>query len=277
MESYIQTCVYVDDQDMVRKVFTGDTLIRELKDRGIYYLNYRTVCMGEIRYFQMKAVPIGEAVSSRGVVIGFRCVDEETRAEMEKKNLLEDALAQANRASKAKSVFLSNMSHDIRTPMNAIIGFTALASTHIDNREQVEEYLKKIMTSGNHLLSLINDVLDMSRIESGKIYLDEKPCSLPDILHGLRSIVQADVHSKQLELYMDAVDVIHEDILCDRLRLKPDSPESPGKLHQIHPRRRHRQHPGNGKALRPGGPRRLRVLRPGHWHRHERRVCRPYL
>ena len=167
----------------------------------------------------MKAVPIGDQKSSRGVVIGFRSVDEETREEMEKKSLLEDALAQANRASKAKSVFLSNMSHDIRTPMNAIIGFTALASTHIDNREQVEGYLKKIMTSGNHLLSLINDVLDMSRIESGKMYLDEKPCSLPDILHGLRSIVQADVHSKQLELYMDAVDVIHEDILCDRLRL----------------------------------------------------------
>ncbi|WP_300689975.1 response regulator [uncultured Oscillibacter sp.] len=219
MENYIQTCVYVDDRDMVRRVFAGDNLLRDLQDRGIYYLNYRTVCMGEIRYFQMKAVPIGDQSSSRGVVIGFRCVDEETRSEMEKKSLLEDALAQANRASKAKSVFLSNMSHDIRTPMNAIIGFTALATTHIDNREQVEEYLKKIMTSGNHLLSLINDVLDMSRIESGKMYLDEKPCSLPDILHGLRSIVQADVHAKQLELYMDAVDVIHEDILCDRLRL----------------------------------------------------------
>ncbi|MDE6456703.1 MAG: response regulator, partial [Dysosmobacter sp.] len=219
MENYIQTCVYIDDRDMVRRVFQGDTLLRELQDRGIFYLNYRTVCMGEIRYFQMKAVPIGEQSSSRGVVIGFRSVDEETRSEMEKKNLLEDALAQANRASKAKSVFLSNMSHDIRTPMNAIIGFTALASTHLDNREQVEEYLKKIMTSGNHLLSLINDVLDMSRIESGKMYLDEKPCSLPDILHGLRSIVQADVHAKQLELYMDAVDVVHEDIFCDRLRL----------------------------------------------------------
>ncbi|WP_325199939.1 hybrid sensor histidine kinase/response regulator [Oscillibacter sp.] len=219
MENYIQTCVYVDDRDMVRRVFAGDNLLRELQDRGIYYLNYRTVCMGEIRYFQMKAVPIGDQASSRGVVIGFRSVDEETRSEMEKKNLLEDALAQANRASKAKSVFLSNMSHDIRTPMNAIIGFTALASTHLDNRDQVEEYLKKIMTSGNHLLSLINDVLDMSRIESGKMYLDEKPCSLPDILHGLRSIVQADVHAKQLELYMDAVDVTHEDILCDRLRL----------------------------------------------------------
>ncbi len=219
MERYIQTCVYVDDRDLVRRVFTGDNLAQELEYRGIYYLSYRTVCGGEIRYFQMKAVPIGDWTSSRGVVIGFRSVDEETRSEMEKKALLEDALAQANRASRAKSVFLSNMSHDIRTPMNAIIGFTALATTHIDNREQVESYLKKIMTSGNHLLSLINDVLDMSRIESGKMYLDEKPCSLPDILHGLRSIVQADVHAKQLELYMDAVDVIHEDILCDRLRL----------------------------------------------------------
>ncbi len=219
LEDYIQTCVYVDDRDLVRRIFTGDALAREIQDRGIYYLNYRTVCGGEIRYFQMKAVPIGEQKSGREVVIGFRSVDEETRAEMEKKSLLEDALAQANRASKAKSVFLSNMSHDIRTPMNAIIGFTALATTHIDNRDQVEEYLKKIMTSGNHLLSLINDVLDMSRIESGKMYLDEKPCSLPDILHGLRSIVQADVHAKQLELFMDAVDVVHEDILCDRLRL----------------------------------------------------------
>ena len=111
------------------------------------------------------------------------------------------------------------MSHDIRTPMNAIIGFTALATTHIDQRDQVEGYLKKIMTSGNHLLSLINDVLDMSRIESGKMSLEEKPCSMPDILHGLRSIVQADVHAKQLELYMDAVDVMNEEIYCDRLRL----------------------------------------------------------
>ena len=219
MEDYIQTCVYVDDRELLQQIFTRERLKEELAYRGLYYLNYRTICGGEVRYFQMKAVPIGDWRTSHGVVVGFRSVDEETRAEMEKKSLLEDALSQANRANKAKSVFLSNMSHDIRTPMNAIIGFTALASTHIDDQERVKEYLKKIMTSGNHLLSLINDVLDMSRIESGKMYLDEKPCSLPDILHGLRSIVQADVHAKQLELYMDAVDVLHEDILCDRLRL----------------------------------------------------------
>ena len=151
--------------------------------------------------------------------MGFRSVDEEIRNEMKKKELLEDALLQANEANKAKSVFLSNMSHDIRTPMNAIVGFTTLAISHIGNTEQVKEYLGKIMTSGEHLLNLINNVLDMSRIESGKMHLEEKPCCLPDMLQGLRNIVQADVHAKQLELYIETSDIVHEEIICDKLRL----------------------------------------------------------
>ena len=216
---YINRCVYVEDRELMRQICTRDRLRIELGANSQFYNNYRTQCGDELRYFQMKAVRTGDWTTTRAVVLGFRSVDEETRKELEQMNLLRDALDQANRASKAKSVFLSNMSHDIRTPMNAIIGFTALATTHIDQRDQVEGYLKKIMTSGNHLLSLINDVLDMSRIESGKMSLEEKPCSMPDILHGLRSIVQADVHAKQLELYMDAVDVMNEEIYCDRLRL----------------------------------------------------------
>lgn len=144
--------------------------------------------------------------------------EREAEREIHNKQLAE-ALQAAQIASQSKTTFLSNMSHDIRTPMNAIVGFTALATAHIDRQEQVEEYLKKIMTSGNHLLSLINDVLDMSRIESGKMHLEEKPCSLPDILHGLRNILQADVRSKQLDLSIDAVDVIDEEIYCDKLRL----------------------------------------------------------
>ncbi len=221
MGRYIETCVYDDDKEAMREAATCGWLERELshKNKKMCFINYRTNCCGELRYFQMAAVRAGQWDENRGIVLGLRSVDEEIRSEMEKKALLEDALSQANRASKAKSVFLSNMSHDIRTPMNAIIGFTTLAITHIDHREQVEMYLKKIMTSGNHLLSLINDILDMSRIESGKMHLEEKPCSLPDILHNLRSIIQADVHSKQLELYMDAMDVQNEDIYCDGLRL----------------------------------------------------------
>ena len=172
-----------------------------------------------MRYFQTKAVCAGDWSQKCGIVLGFHSIDEETRSEMEKNTILEDALLQANRANKAKSVFLSNMSHDIRTPMNAIIGFTTLALGRIDNTDQVEGYLKKIMTSGNHLLNLINNVLDMSHIESGKMQLSEQLCSLPEILHGLRNIIQADIHSKQLELYMDAIDVQNERIYCDRLRL----------------------------------------------------------
>ncbi len=132
---------------------------------------------------------------------------------------LQDALAQAQHANRAKTTFLNNMSHDIRTPMNAIIGFTALASTHVDNVELVKDYLTKIMTSSNHLLSLINDVLDMSRIESGKVKIDEKECNLPEIMHDLKTIVQADIHSKQLDFYIDTIDVVDEDIICDKLRL----------------------------------------------------------
>ena len=207
------------DKKMMRQYASLESMKKEILDKKVFHINYRRVRDGEIEYYQMKAVRAGMENGGLGIVLGFRSVDGEIRREMEKKHLLEDALYQANRASKAKSVFLSNMSHDIRTPMNAIVGFTALALTHIERKDQVEEYLKKIMSSGNHLLSLINDVLDMSRIESGKMHLDEKPCSLPDILHALRNIVQADVSAKQLDLYIDTVDVIDEDIYCDKLRL----------------------------------------------------------
>ncbi len=216
---YIQEYVHEEDRKMLGEAFSREKLKEELEEKNPYCINYRTCKDGKMEYYQMKVVRSGNWEGRHGIVLGIHSVDTEIRGEMEKKRMLEDALLQANRASKAKSVFLSNMSHDIRTPMNAIVGFTALAITHIEQKEQVEEYLKKIMTSGNHLLSLINDVLDMSRIESGRIHLEEKLCSLPDILHGLRNIIQADVHAKQLDFYIDAVDVMDEEIYCDKLRL----------------------------------------------------------
>ena len=141
--------------------------------------------------------------------------DELRRAQ----DIAAEALQSAERASKAKTDFLSNMSHDIRTPMNAIIGFTSLAATHIDNREQVLDYLKKISTSSQHLLSLINDVLDMSRIESGKVKLEERAVHLPDLVHDVRSIIQPNVSAKRLSLFIDTMDVENEDIITDPLRL----------------------------------------------------------
>ena len=132
---------------------------------------------------------------------------------------LSEALDLAQQANRAKTVFLNNMSHDIRTPMNAIIGFTALATKSIDSKETVLDYLTKIAQSSDHLLSLINDILDMSRIESGKVTIDEKEEELSDILHGIRSIFLADIKAKNLELFIDTMNIKSEHIVCDKLRL----------------------------------------------------------
>ncbi len=146
-------------------------------------------------------------------------ISREKKKEREQQVILRNALVVAERANKAKTVFLNNMSHDIRTPMNAIIGFTALAASHIDDKELVQGYLRKITTSSNHLLSLINDVLDMSRIESGRVKIEENPVHLPDVLHDLRTIIQGSIAAKQQDLYIDTQDVLDEDIMTDKLRL----------------------------------------------------------
>ena len=219
IERYARDFVCEEDREVFLRECAQEKIRAELNDKKSYCVRYRIMRADVVEYFEVKIARVGIREGHYEVVLGFHSVDEATRSEMEQKGMLQDALSQANKASQAKSVFLSNMSHDIRTPMNAIVGFTTLAITHIDRQEQVKEYLEKIMTSGNHLLSLINDVLDMSRIESGKIRLDEKPCSLPDIVHGLCNILQADVRAKQLELYIDTVDVMNEEIYCDKLRL----------------------------------------------------------
>ncbi len=219
VDFYTGNYVCEEDRKTLKAALSRERIREELARGDQYHVNFRIIWNNKPEYYQLKVVRAGLRAESRGIVLGVRSVDKEIRNEMEQRGLLKDALMQANRASRAKSVFLSNMSHDIRTPMNAIVGFTSLAMNNIDNRERMEEYLKKIMTSGNHLLSLINDVLDMSRIESGKIQLEEKLCSLPEILHGICNIVQADVNAKQLELQIDTLDIRNEDIYCDKLRL----------------------------------------------------------
>ena len=169
---------------------------------------------GERRWFHI--VAMGSEVEGRTkhiLVMSDRTADKQVN------QALSDAVAAAETANRAKSTFLSNMSHDIRTPMNAIIGFTTLAISNIDDKERVKDYLAKTLASSNHLLSLINDVLDMSRIESGKIHLEEVEVNLSDVLHDLKTIVSGQIYAKQLELYMDAIDVTDEDVYCDKTRL----------------------------------------------------------
>lgn len=144
----------------------------------------------------------------------------EIRREQEKQNrILEEALQQVRASSAAKTVFLSNMSHDIRTPMNAIIGFTNLAKQSVEDPEKTGEYLEKILTSSSHLLSLINDVLEMSRIESGKIELENSSFRLTELAEDLYAMVENLAEAKRQKLTMDTSRVADDCILCDRLRL----------------------------------------------------------
>lgn len=133
---------------------------------------------------------------------------------------LDDAVNMARRANMAKSTFLSNMSHDIRTPMNAVIGFATLAQANLDDTDKVKDYLSKILSSSNHLLSLINDVLDMSQIQSGKIQLDETETNLSEMLREIKSTIAEQIHAKQLELYIITRDVTDENVFCDKKRIK---------------------------------------------------------
>ena len=222
LENYISSRVHPEDQQELSDALSLDNIKEKLSADNEYMGIYRIVDdSGDIHHFQYTYLKIADDGHGHGgfILAGFRNIDDMIRKEQEQKDVLAEALAQAQYANNAKTTFLNNMSHDIRTPMNAIIGFTSLAVTHIDNKEQIRDYLGKIMTSGNHLLSLINDVLDMSRIESGKVKIEEKETSLPEVMHDLKTIVQSDVKSKQLEFYIDTLDVTNETIICDKLRL----------------------------------------------------------
>ena len=194
-----------------KKNYLKEIQVNEQQEWDFEYVHQKT---GEQRWFHI--IAMGSEVNGKKkyiLVMSDRTVDKKMN------QALYEAVRAAETANRAKSTFLSNMSHDIRTPMNAVIGFTTLAVSNIDNKEKVRDYLGKILSSSNHLLSLINDVLDMSRIESGKIHLEETEVSLSDMLHDLKTIISGHIYAKQLELYMDAMDITDEDVYCDKTRL----------------------------------------------------------
>ena len=199
------------DSENLKKNYLKGIQTSEQKEWDFEYVHQKT---GERRWFHI--VAMGSEVNRKKKYI---LVMSDRTSDRSMNQALSEAVRAAETANRAKSTFLSNMSHDIRTPMNAIIGFTTLAVSNIDDKKRVRDYLGKILSSSNHLLSLINDILDMSRIESGKIHLEETEVSLSDVLHDLKTIISGQIHAKQLELYMDAMDVTNEDVYCDKTRL----------------------------------------------------------
>ena len=203
--------LHIAEQGDPEKNYLEEIQVNGQREWDFEYVHLRT---GEKRRFHN--IAMGSEVNGKKKYI---LVMSDRTADWKMNQALSEAVRAAETANRAKSTFLSNMSHDIRTPMNAIIGFTTLAVSNIDDKKRVRDYLGKILSSSNHLLSLINDILDMSRIESGKIHLEETEVSLSDVLHDLKTIISGQIYAKQLDLYMDAMDVTNEDVYCDKTRL----------------------------------------------------------
>ena len=203
--------LHPEEHENPEENYLEEIQVNEQREWDFEYVHQKT---GEKRGFHN--IAMGSEVNGKKKYI---LVMSDRTADWKMNQALSEAVHAAETANRAKSTFLSNMSHDIRTPMNAIIGFTTLAVSNIDDQKKVRDYLGKILSSSKHLLSLINDILDMSRIESGKIHLEETEVSLSDVLHDLKTIISGQIHAKQLELYMDAMDVTNEDVYCDKMRL----------------------------------------------------------
>ena len=203
--------LHIAEQGDPEKNYLEEIQVNGQREWDFEYVHLKT---GEKRRFHNIAM-CSEVNGKKKYIL----VMSDRTADWKMNQALSEAVRAAETANRAKSTFLSNMSHDIRTPMNAIIGFTTLAVSNIDDKKRVRDYLGKILSSSNHLLSLINDILDMSRIESGKIHLEETEVSLSDVLHDLKTIISGQIYAKQLDLYMDAMDVTNEDVYCDKTRL----------------------------------------------------------
>ena len=189
-----------------------------LRKKSGFTFTFRTGNTGAPQYYQVKAVRIGSGRSMQ-MLLGFANIEEERQEELRKRRLLETALEQARQADDAKSTFLSNMSHDIRTPMNAIIGFANIAQAHLDEPERVSDSLQKIKASSNHLLQLINNVLDMSRIESGRMVLEESWINLREIIKEIEDLMKPEIMAHNHDCEFIVADELPEYVLCDKLRM----------------------------------------------------------
>lgn len=219
LEFYIDVSVYADDRDMMRMAFSRDNILRQLIKRETFYVNFRSNINNKLQYMKLKVVRIGDIKETGNFLLAFMNVDDEIEHEMKQKKLLQDTLSMAESASHAKTMFLSNMSHDIRTPMNAIIGFTTLALNHISEQAMVKTYLDKIKSSSNHLLSLINDVLDMSRIESGKMKINKTVSTVEKIVGDVDTVMQSQIQMKHLEYSLIKRGILTRPVMMDGLRL----------------------------------------------------------
>ncbi len=218
-QDYAMVWVYPEDRAMFMEALTPDYICSKLADYKMYYVNFRVAAGGRLEYFQLRVVNISEDDHISRIVLGTRSIDDEVRYEQKQKEILAKALVQAKSAVAAKNVFLSNISHDIRTPMNAIIGFTALARKHAGNTAKLLNDLDMITDSSEQLLRLLNDVLEIAWSESGKLQTKEDPCDLAEILQSIQNTLECRATAKNLTFHLDLSKLQYTKVLSDSDKL----------------------------------------------------------
>ena len=218
--NYINNFVAPSDRERLEKELTLENIMANTSSKKVFGVVFKRVVGNKECYYRIEFAQVQLPNGKTGIVAGFKDVDEDVRKEQEIQQVLRDAIDTANATSKAKSDFLSSMSHDIRTPMNGIIGMTAIATAHLDDRERVEDCLKKISEASSHLLSLINEVLDMNKIESGKVELNEENFNLSELVDTLLAMTKAQLENHHHTLNVNIADVIHENVIGDSHRIQ---------------------------------------------------------
>ncbi len=211
--------IAIDDRQGFIEALSVENINREFEKENAFFHNYKILKNGVVTYYQLKVIHTGNWDNDHNFLIGVHNMDELTKAQVAQEEILREARVEAESASRAKSSFLFNMSHDIRTPMNAIIGFNNMALKHINEPEKLQSYLEKLSISSQHLLGLINDVLDMARIESGKIIIEEGPIMLGNAVRRLKEIVSQSAKGKNLTFTTNISNIRHNCIIADELRV----------------------------------------------------------
>lgn len=216
---YIEKYVYPDDRKVLYGITNPEYIRGRLATEKSFHINYRIYKNEKVAYIQLRVVNVGSEEHISQVVLGYRNIDDEIIQEMKQKQIVEKALEEANRANSAKNLFLSNMSHDIRTPMNAIVGFASLAQKHITDGEKVFNYLNMIASASDQLLQLLNDVLEISRIEAGKLQVEESECSLIDVAHQVQMDLLPQAVAKNITISLDVSGLKHDVVYADQSKL----------------------------------------------------------
>lgn len=211
--------IHPEDRERAAWETSPGYIRQRLEKSGACFLNYRAANQEKAPYLQIRCVKVGQQEQPGQLVISCRRVDEELRCETEQKQLLEEALHNAQLSITAKNTFLSNMSHDMRTPLNAVFGFTALARKRRNSPEAVEGYLDRIEASSRQLLDLIDKVLKLSWMDSNEVRAEEHPCLLGEILEEVYSFLLPQAEEKDIGFTLDCSGVRHNAVYGDREKL----------------------------------------------------------